>query len=102
VVIVLAGAGLLLGAPAASNGRALAVQMVAGDLLVGGTNGTITHYSSTGVLKNTITVAATGFQTGMCVDSAWFVFTTNWSSSTVSKYTNGGMNRPGFHAGCVV
>ena len=90
VAVMLIGTMVLLGVPIGSLGRALSVQMLPGDLLVAGVSGTVVHYSPAGELKNTLTVAAGGYQTGMCLDEAGSVHTTNWSSNTLSKYTNGG------------
>ncbi len=90
VAVMLIGTMVLLGVPIGSFGRALTVQMLPGDLLVAGVSGTVAHYSPAGVLKNTLVVAAGGYQTGMCLDEAGSVHTTNWSSSTLSKFNNGG------------
>jgi RHS repeat-associated protein len=113
VAVLLVFAGLAMGAgrrpmrgPGAgsivkSNGHAIKqararaqssfVPFSRGDVFVGGSaGGTISHYSSSGVLVDTLSTGATYQVTGMCFDAFGDMFATNFSDTTVTELDDTG------------
>jgi PEP-CTERM motif len=70
---------------------ALAVTFVAGDVFAAVGNSQVKHYSSTGVLIETLnTTVAGSFNTGMAFDTSGNLFVTNFSAGNISKFNNAG------------
>jgi streptogramin lyase len=77
--------GLLLGL----GSPALAVPFLSGDVVAGGTGGSIFHFHA-GVLIATYNTTHTGEQTGMAFDTSGRLYTTNFQSSTMSRFDSSG------------
>ena len=71
--------------------KAAGVSFSSGDLFAGVGTGMIGHYSSSGVLLDTLdTTTASTEQTGMCFDKSGDLYSTNFESGTMSKFDNHG------------
>ncbi len=85
--ILYAGAAIV----AASATPAMAVTFVAGDVFAAVGNSLVKHYSSAGVLIETLnTTVAGSFNTGMAFDTTGNLFVTNFSAGNISKFSNNG------------
>ena len=70
---------------------AMAVTFVAGDVFAAVGNSLVRHYSSTGVLIETLnTTVAGSFNTGMAFDTGGNLYVTNFSAGSISKLSNSG------------
>jgi hypothetical protein len=74
---------------------AMAVTFVAGDVFAAIGNGQVKHYTSAGVLIETLNTGIAGsFTTGMAFDTAGNLFVTNFSAGNVTKFDNNGVIVP--------
>ena len=72
-------------------GRAWAVVFNKGDVFAGVGNGLIKHFSPTGTLIETLdTTSGSTYDTGMCFDSSGNLYSTNFATSTMSKFDHAG------------
>jgi PEP-CTERM motif len=85
-ILLAAGAALSLIASPAS-----AVVFVAGDVFAAVGGGLVRHYSSAGVLKDTLNTTRGGFTTGMAFDTAGNLYVSNFSDASVAKFSNTGV-----------
>jgi hypothetical protein len=77
-----------------------AAPYVVGDVFAGVASGNVNHYSSTGVLKGTYNIGASGFTTGMAFDGAGNLYVTGFSDNTLAQFNNSGtLLNPNFAAG---
>jgi DNA-binding beta-propeller fold protein YncE len=82
---------LLLAVVAAVPTQGFAASFSVGDIFASIGGGAVQHYSSAGVLLNTLTMGV-GFTTGSTTDSAGDLYVTNFSENQVYKFINGGSN----------
>ena len=74
---------------------AMAVTFVAGDVFAAVGNSLVRHYSSTGVLIETLNTGSAGtFNTGMAFDTGGNLYVTNFSAGNVTKLSNSGVIIP--------
>jgi uncharacterized protein YhjY with autotransporter beta-barrel domain len=77
---------LFFAQPARPNGVAFNI----GDVFAADSSGTIFHYSSTFTLLDTLNTGLGGYQTGMAFDSALALYATNFSNSSITKFSTDG------------
>jgi hypothetical protein len=79
---------------------AQAEPFVVGDVFAGVASGNVAHFSSTGVLKATYNIGASGFTTGMAFDGSGNLYVTGLSANTLAKFdTNGNLLNANVAAG---
>jgi len=71
-------------------GKAQAAPFQLGDIFAGVASGQVQHYDAAGTLLETLNTGQGGLTTGMAFDAASNLYVTNWSASTVSKFTGPG------------
>ena len=70
---------------------AMAVTFVAGDVFAAVGNSQVKHYTSAGVLIETLNTGIAGsFNTGMAFDTGGNLYVTNFSAGSISKLSNSG------------
>ena len=61
-----------------------------GDVFAGLDNATVSDFSSTGAMRQSLSTGGAGEQTGMCFDGAGNLYATNFSSANMTKFDNTG------------
>ena len=69
---------------------AAAVVFVSGDVFAAVGGGLVRHYSSAGILKDTLNTTRGGFTTGMAFDTGGALYVSNFSDASIAKFTNAG------------
>jgi len=82
-VLSIIGAALCLGL----SGQASAATFATGDIFASVGSGQVQHYSSAGVLLETLNTGQGGFTTGSAFDGAGNLYVTNFGANSVTKFT---------------